>query len=156
MPTGKKMGDGFKTLITFALAPNIHLYETEVQPPGGDAGGPNDTTTMRNNRFRTKQPKKLITVTPITGVAQYAPGIYPDIMNQLGVLQLITVTFPDGESISDYGWLDKFIPQRAREGQPSLADFTIEISNQDAAGVEQAWTYAGASTTTAGTTTTVA
>lgn len=156
MPTGIRMTDGLGTKISFPQAPNIALWETELQPPGADAGGPNDTTTLRNVRWRTRKPKKLITMTAITGVCMYASKIYTDVQNQLGNNQLITVTFSDLSTLGIYGWLDKFIPQRIREGTPPLADYTVEPSNEDNSGVETGPVYTPASTTTATTTTTLA
>ena len=58
--------DGFATTVTFyALGTGTTLYakEISVTPPGINAGGENDTTTMRNTTWRTRQPKSLKTLT---------------------------------------------------------------------------------------------
>lgn len=151
----KRMTDGQGTSLTFALAPNISLWENEIQPPGGDAGGVNDTTHLGTLRWRTRRPKKLITLTAISGVAQYASQIYGDIVNQLGVNQQVTVGFEDRSGLQIYGWLDKAIPQRVREGTPPLLDYTIEPSNEDNNGVETGPVYLPTSSTTATSTTTL-
>jgi len=136
-----RIDDGFATTITFAdqgsgTGPGITFWEKEVTPPGMDAGGPNDTTTMRNLLYRTKAPKKLITLTAMTLVVSYDAVFYDDVLAMMGDNQLITITFPDTSSVAFYGWLDKFVPGNVVEGEQPTATITIEPSNQNAAGVE--------------------
>jgi len=154
-PAGIRLKEGHATLVTLANAPSIKLWEQEITPPGFDAGGPNDTTTMRTTRWRTRQPKVLITMTPMSGVFQYDPAVIADIVNQLGKNQQITVTYPTGQSWTFYGWINRFTPHRIVEGQPPLADVDFEAANEDTAGVETGPSYGAASTTTATTTTTL-
>jgi hypothetical protein len=137
-----RLRDGFATLIGFSLNGNVRLWEVTVKPPGLDAGGANDTTTMRNESYRTRQPKALKTVTAVTGSGAYDPVVYDDFKAMLGVNQEITVDMPDGSSVTFWGWLDKFEPQEHREGEQPTASFTIEPSNQDNSFVEQELTYA--------------
>ena len=61
---GNKLTDGFKTLISFTNGPSGGglYWETEVTPPGLTAGGVIDTTTMRNDTYRTKVVRQLIDV----------------------------------------------------------------------------------------------
>jgi hypothetical protein len=131
-----RIDDGHSTKITFELAPDIELWEKRVTPPGMDAGGPNDTTTMYNVYWRTRAPKKLVTLTDMTFVAAYDPTIYDSIQLILGVNQIITVTFPDNRQLSFYGWLDKFMPGEAREGDQPEATVTICPANQSISLVE--------------------
>lgn len=129
--------DGFKTLITFSNNPAVEFREKDIQPPGMDAGGALDTTTMRNNRLRTAQPKKLVTMTGMKGTCQWDSHAYVSVRAMLGVNQQITVTLPDGHGATIWGWLDKFTPGTHKEGEFALADFEIVPSNQDNAGNEQ-------------------
>lgn len=142
MPTGTRLKDGFSTTITMSGATAASLWEVTIKPPGADGGGPNDTTTMRNTAWRTRQPKKLKTLTPMTGTAQYDPVFFNSNLGALlNINQSMFVTFPDSSKLTFYGWLDKFDPAEHREGEPPTVNFTIEPSNQDTSGAEVAPTY---------------
>ena len=136
--------DGHQTLITFdALGSGVTLLakETSVTPPGISAEGENDTTTMRNETWRTKQPKSLKTLTDGGLTFQYDPGIYDQILTIIGVNGLITVTFSDESTLAFYGWLDSFTPGECVEGAMPTATGTIICSNQDDDGDEIAPDY---------------
>lgn len=134
--------DGFSTTIEMSGAPGILLHEKEVTPPGVDGGGEINTTTMRNNEWRTKAPKSLRDLTESPATCAYDPAVYDEIMSQLQVNQEITVTFPDGSTLTYWGWLDKFVPNAHVEGEQPTAEVTFIPSNQDNSGVEQAPVYA--------------
>lgn len=130
--------DGWQTLISFSLAPSVLFRAKEVQPPDLDAGGEVDTTVMANNRWRTKQPKHLVTLGDTTLVAQYDPQCYTDVVTTLlGKNGQITITFPDGRTITFWGWVDKFTPSNLKEGEFPTAEVKIHSSNQDNSGTEQ-------------------
>ena len=137
-----RIDDGFSTTISFSEDSSVLFWEKEVTPPGMDAGGANDTTTMKNTTYRTFAPKQLITMTEATLVASYDPAVYDDILNMLGVNQLITITFADGSNIAFWGWVDKFIPGAVVEGAQPTASVTIVPSNQNGSLVETAPVYA--------------
>jgi hypothetical protein len=131
-----RIDDGWQTLITLANAPSIKLYEKSVTPPGIMMGGPNDTTTMRNLVWRTRAPKKLKTMDDLTFEAAYDPAVYPDIVDQIGVVQEVTVKFPDDSTLVFWGWIDTFKPNAIVEGSQPTASCTIVCGNQDEDGVE--------------------
>lgn len=131
-----RMDDGFSTIITFANAPSIKLWEKEVTPPGVEGGGPTETSTMRNTEWRTQSPKKLKTLAQSSFTAAYDPAVYEEIEAQVNVNQEITITFPDGETLSFWGWLDQFSPNANNEGEQPTANVTIEPSNQNSSGAE--------------------
>jgi hypothetical protein len=132
------LDDGFATLISFAENPTVKFKEKSVTPPGLDAGGAIDTTTMRNTAYRTQAPKSLKTLTETSCTVAYDPEVYPEIEAMLGVNQQITITWPDGSSRSFWGWLDKFTPGEHSEGEQPTAEISILPSNQDADGAETA------------------
>ena len=137
--------DGHQTLITFdALGSGVTilLKETSVTPPGVDAGGENDTTTMRNDAWRTKQPKALKSLTDGSCTFQYDPALYDQILTIIGVNGLVTVTFSDESTLEFYGWLNNFTPGECVEGAMPTATGTIVASNQTDAGVETDPVYA--------------
>lgn len=155
-PSGKRLTDGFPTLIALADAPNISLWEEEVQPPGMEGGPPNRTTTMRNLVMHTDQPQALKSMTPMTGVCQFDPKVLTDILNQINHNQLVSVKMPNGSFWTFYGWLNEFKPHRFVPGQPPKADYTVVCGNQDNTGAEVLPAYVIPSSTTATTTTTLA
>lgn len=125
------INDGHSTIINFSLAPIVKFKEKEVTPPGADGGGENDITTMRNLAWRTKQSKKLLTLTEMSATVSYDPEVYDTIVSITLENQLIDVIFPDGSKITFWGWLDKFVPGAAVEGEQPTADIAVIPSNQD-------------------------
>lgn len=123
--------DGFSTIITLENIPTVKLYEKEVTPPGINGGGPIDTTTMRNTAWRTQAPKHLKSSTPISATVAYATDSYDEILAQIGVNQQMTVTQPDGSTITIWGWLDEFTPGANTEGEQPTATLTFQPSNRN-------------------------
>lgn len=130
-PTGRFLGDGHQTLVTFSLDPDILLWEKSITPPGLEADDLNDTTNMHNVQYRTKSPRALITMTDSTFTAQYDPAVYPLIELIINRPQVITEHFPDGSSICYFGVLKSFIPGELAEGTVPEATCTIVPTNQD-------------------------
>lgn len=131
-----RLDDGFSTLILFDLDPNVSLWEKTVTPPGWDGGGEIDTTTMRNEFYRTRSPKSLVTLTNSTLVCAYDPIAYNEIFFMLNLNQIITMQFPDGQVLQFWGWLNLFQPNEHKEGEQPTAQVVIIPSNQNAGGVE--------------------
>lgn len=143
------INDGFSTTFNFSLAPNVKFKEKEVTPPSLTGGGENDTTTMRNTAYRTKQPKKLISVGNMSATVAYDSEFYSDAVAMLNQNQEIVLFFADGTTLSFWGWLDEFTPGSATEGEQPTADVTIIASNQDNSGNEVAPVWAESDTGTA-------
>jgi hypothetical protein len=132
VPVGWKMPDGYQTLVAFQRSPQINLWEKTVKPPGANAGGGIDTTTMLNSKYRTRANKHLITLDDLSFRAAYDPDVYIDILtNILNWTQAISVIFPDHSSLTFWGFLDKFEPQEHKEGDMPEADCTIIVTNTD-------------------------
>ena len=128
-----RMDDGFRTLINIG---GTNFWEKSVSPPGIEAGGATDTTTMHNSVWRTMAPKKLKTMTDCSFTAAYDPAVYTTIVSQIGVNQAIEITFPDGETLTFWGWLDSFVPGENVDGEQPTADCVIIPSNQNNTGAE--------------------
>lgn len=145
-----RIDDGHSTTVGFQAAPSVKFYEKEVTPPSIEGGGENDTTTMLNSTYRTKAPKQLITLGEMTLTCAYDPEVYDTIVsNLINVNTLITITWPDGETLAFWGWVDMFSPNAVVEGEQPEADVTIIPSNQNDSGVETAPVYTATTTTTA-------
>lgn len=136
-PSGLKMKDGYRSLITFAANPTISLWEKSVKPPGMDAGDKIDTTTMFNVDLRTFEPRQLITMTPGGATCAYDPGALSSIMAQIGRKDTITITFPDGSTWAFFGFLKSFTPGDLVEGTMPEATVEIEPTNMDTSDVER-------------------
>lgn len=124
----KRIDDGFSTLITLG-AGNAHFWEKTVTPPGVEAGGGINVTTMHNTAWRTQKPKKLKSLTDSSFTAAYDAEVLTAILAEIGVNQAITITFPDGEEVLFYGWLDSFILGEHTEGEQPEAQATVIASN---------------------------
>lgn len=127
----KILNDGHSTILTFDNISNVNFLEKEVTPPGADGGGENDITTMRNVRWRTRQSKKLLTLTSLSITVAYDPAIMDDVVDQFQVNQLVTVTYPDGSTLDFFGWIDSFVPGTNVEGEQPTAELVVIPSNQD-------------------------
>jgi hypothetical protein len=136
-----RMDDGFSTLITLENIPSVKMWEKEVTPPGITSGGPIDTTTMRSTAWRTSSPRKLKSLTAVAATVAFATAAVPDIMAQVGVLQRITLSFPDGATLMFWGWLEEFKPGNFKEGDQPTASISVQPSNHDSAGAEAAPVY---------------
>lgn len=132
------LNDGHSTIISFSADSSVSMKEKEVTPPGIDGGGANDTTTMRNTTYRTRQPKELVTLDEMSAMVAYDPDVYTEILAMINVNQQITVTFPDASTLRFWGWINTFKPGRLVEGEQPTAELGIIPSNQDNSGVEQA------------------
>lgn len=136
------LNDGFSTTIT--LDGGTVLKVKELTPPPVVAGGEIDVSTMENATWRTRHPKSLKTLSPMTFVAAYEAIAYSTLVAQVGVNQDIVVTFPDNSTLTFWGWVDEFTPNRHTEGEQPTAEVTIIPSNLDANKNEIAPAFVGA------------
>lgn len=120
----RRYDDGFQTIVTFA-AGNPRLYIIELTPPSFKGGGEIDVANMHNISWRTRSPKKLITLGEITAKVAYETLAFYLIPAHINLNQLITVTFPDTATYSFWGFLDEFTPDSNKEGERPTA--TIKI-----------------------------
>lgn len=130
-PVGIKLEDGFSTKIALSQDPDISFWEVSITPPGVDGGDPVQTSTMYNTTYRTMAPRALKTLTPLTVTAAYDPAIYDQIVAIINVNGAITLIFPDGSTVSFYGFVQNFQPQEVAEGTQPRAQITITPTNTD-------------------------
>lgn len=145
--------DGFKTLVAIGGITAV-FEEIEVTPPAADSGGAIDQTTMRNSRYRTKLGKSLVTLDTITIKVAYDPKTYAQIIPILGSNRAITLTFPDGSTLTFYAIVSKFTPDALKEGERPEASLELEPSNLSTAATPVEIAPVFATGTTATTTTT--
>ena len=136
-PGGKKLQDGFSTLITLALDATIEFWEKSGPPPGIEGGDPIDQTTMHNEVWKTWQPRALKTLEPFTVTVAYDPICYggdaadESVLEAINRNDTITVTFPDGTTLAFFGYLQNFLPQDHVEGEQPEAQVTLVPTNYD-------------------------
>ena len=137
-PAGKKLQDGYQCLITFEADPDVALWEKSIQPPGFDGGEKIDQTTMHNTEFKTFSPQTLIEVTDSQTTAAFDPRVYTQIRLLINVETTITITFPNGDTLAFFGYLQKFEVNEMSQGEQPEATVTIVATNKDSLGIEQA------------------
>lgn len=108
-PVGKRFRNGFRTKVTFALDPDISLWEIEVTPPGADHGEAVDTTTMWNTALMTKAPQDLTELLEGSMVVAFQEASWTQIMAIIGIETTITITYPDLSTEAFFGWLRSFV-----------------------------------------------
>jgi hypothetical protein len=136
-----RLDDGFSTTIELENIPTVKLFEKEITPPQISAGGPINTTTMRNLAWRTASPKKLKNMGPINTTCAYATSAIPVLFAQIGVNQRMTISYPDGSWLRIWGWLEEFTPAAFTEGEQPTATVVFQPSMHDDDGVEVAPEY---------------
>ncbi len=135
------LSDGFSTVVDLEGSPAIRIYARDTTPPGFSAGGPIDTTTMRNTAWRTSIARKLKTFSATHVVVAVATEVISLIKDKIGINQLMRITFPDGFRIGFWGWVDEFSLGAISEGNKSLASLVIQPSMVDVNGNETAPIY---------------
>jgi hypothetical protein len=130
-PSGRKLGDGFPTRISIALAPDAPIWEKTVTPPGWDGGEPVDTSDMLNTQFHTLAPRHLITMTTMACTAHYDPALAATMNSIINKPTTVTVHYPDGSSLAFYGYVKSFKPSSNEEGKPAEAAMEVQPTNQD-------------------------
>lgn len=130
-PTGIKLRDGYRTLVTFAADTNLNVWEISITPPGLDGGDPIDTTTMWNDRWRSMSSRALITMTEFKMDCAYDPVIYSEALSLINLETTVTVRFPDTSTLAFYGFLKSFEMDALEEGTFPKCTITVVPTNAD-------------------------
>lgn len=133
-PSITYMTDGYQSLITFAVDPDVGLWVTlegGLKPGGLDTEGPIKIGTMHARRMRIMAAKKLLTHQPTTFTSFYNPSVLPEILVLLGLQTTITITFPDETTWAFFGYLNKFEPGDNKEGVAPTATCEIVAISRD-------------------------
>lgn len=130
-PAGIYLKNGYSTKVAFARAPSISLWERTAKPPGVEGGDGIDTTTMFNTTYRTMAARTLITLGESSFKAAYDPNVYNTILTLVNQEGAITHHFPDGSTLSYFGFLKGFEPDEMQEGTMPEATVSIVPTNYD-------------------------
>lgn len=147
MSLATRIDNGFSTTVEFDLNPTLEFYEVEVQPPGWDGGPPINTSTMRNDTLETFSPAALMTMTPITISAAYTADAFhltTGIKSMINVNQEITVSLPNGSTITFWGYVQSWIPPTHSKNVRPMAAIHIQPTNTNNSKVETLPSYVAA------------
>lgn len=141
-PTGIKLKDGYSTRLAFSLNSSIELWVKSIQPPALDGGDMIDQTTMHNNQWHTGAARSLIMMGQATMKCAYDPNTYTSLLSLLNAKTgSVTYQFPDGSTLSVWGYLAKAEYQEMTEGSQPEVNITINHTNADPTGLEAGPVY---------------
>lgn len=135
-PSGRRIPEGFRTLVTFGLAPDLELWEKSVKPGGTDGGALIDISTQFNVKYESWYPRTLVKSSDISMQCMYNPNAIDDFEAAVNRPDTITVLFPNGNSRSFYGCMMKYEFGDLKAGEAPMVDVTIGIMNVDSNLVE--------------------
>lgn len=131
-PTGIKLKDGYRSLVTYALDTDFSVWEKGVQPAGIDGGDEIDQTTMWNDVWRTSAPRSLLTLTPFTFRFAFDPNIYNQAdLELINRETTITERFSDGSTLAFYGFMKMIDFDEMVEGEQPEGTITSVPTNFD-------------------------
>lgn len=133
LPTGYKMPEGFKSLITFSTNPGLNIWEIDVKPPGVESGEPINTTTQQNIEWRTMSMPQLKTLETITIKFAYdADVMQTDLVALCGNNNAtVTILYPQGTKVAFYGALNKVEFDPFKEKEFPTGTMTVVPTNWD-------------------------
>ncbi len=121
--------DGAKT--TISVGTIATLFPTGITPPTFEGGGEIDTTTLKNQSVRTRQPKIVKDLGECSFSAQYDPAAIATLYGVIQTNQSIIITFADTSTITFWGFVDSVSVGEITEGEAPTLDVTIIASNSD-------------------------
>lgn len=130
-PAGIQLTDGYSTTIALENLTTISFWETDVAPPPIDGGEPIDLTTHHNATYRTFASRSLKTLEPFDVTAGYDPNVYSQVLAQINIVQSITVTLPDGSTLTFWGFLRRMVKAGLVEGTMPTLVVTFVPTNRD-------------------------
>lgn len=130
-PVGIYLEDGYRSLITLAVDPDISLWELGVGTPGMDGGEAIDVTNMHNDVYRTMASRALKTLTEFTFTFHFDPAVYGQLEDYINVDTTVTRLFPDGSTLAFYGYLRMVEFEDMVEGEVPTGTATITPTNRD-------------------------
>lgn len=129
-PSGIHLYDGYTTFVAItsnlvADAPGNYLWEVTVTTPGIDGGDPINQDTMWNLVWHTVSPRHLKTLMEFTFVAGWDPSGFAVLSSYINVIVNITVYYPDGSTLTFWGFMRKVEPQEHKEGEMPKINVTV-------------------------------
>jgi hypothetical protein len=117
--------NGFRSKITIRQDPAIILWEKAVTPPGVDGGAPVEVGNMFSVKWNPQVPRGLATMTPARMTCAYDPKVFNNIVAAVNREDIITLTFPNNDTLAFFGYLQQFIPNEISDGNQPTASVTL-------------------------------
>lgn len=130
-PVGIWTPSGYRTKYTFALDPDVSLWEVTVKPAGTSVGQPIAQDSMWNVRRKIKRPEPLIEGTDASITFLYDPILKSQIDIMVGVETICTETSYDGGTKCYYGYLAGVEFDPLELNQPGKGTATITETDWD-------------------------
>jgi len=130
-PAGIQLEEGFSATLAMENLTTISFWEKTMGAPAIEGGDPIDQSTMHNTTWMTQLPPTLLKLESFTLTAAYDPNLISQAIAQKNVNQTLTVTWPDGSTLSFYGWLRKTEFADMSHGTLPEVTITLEASNID-------------------------
>lgn len=130
-PTGVRLKNGYRTLITMSGNASIGLWEKTIGLPGLDGGDAIDITNMHSVTWREMAVRSLMTLTEFQFTAAFKPSSYIDLMAQINVEQAFTIHLPLGYRLVFYAALRVVEFSAMTEGEAPEATCTVTPTNVD-------------------------
>lgn len=131
-PSGTQMKEGFVMRISNSIIPTAPFWVISVKPGGVMGGDPIPHTTQHNLLVETQRPPTLKKVTTTTAKVAYRPNVLDKMLDNLcNVEGTISEYYPDGSTVTYYGWFGSFEQDNIEIGKRPEATITIHKSNWD-------------------------
>jgi len=124
---------GNKTRVTFG---SIVLKEVSVTPMGITLDPSIEQTSNANIKFNSLEPGDNQTKTPLSLTCKYNINDVVALYAEIGVKQLITITYSDGSTKADIGWVVSFAPDALTVNVDPSATIGIDWEGESDAGVD--------------------
>jgi hypothetical protein len=95
-----------------------------------------DATCLSNSTWTTKKPSLLKDVPDLSFTAKFDPAELAGIRGEVGVNQLLVLTYPDASTDTFWGYLQDFTPDAGAVSTVWEMSGTIVVSNMNGSDVE--------------------
>lgn len=131
------MTNGHPTTVAFQDDSAL-TFEVKSFTPFGLEKAEIDITTMSNSTYRTKVAGNLIDVTQASMTIAYDPATLTEMVTMIGDNQTITITFPDNQTWTVWGFIASFTPGESAPDEQPTAEVVLVATNRNDSGVETA------------------
>jgi hypothetical protein len=128
---GGALRDGYQSLLVFAVAPTVEIWEKTIKPPGVDGGDPISITTMLNIAWRTMAARALKTLTNSQFKGAFNPILYSTIISIINDEDSVSLHLPNLASVSFFGYLKSAEFDDLAEGNQPEGTFQVIPTNYD-------------------------
>lgn len=120
--------DGAKVSITFAQG-SLSVGVVGLQPTALDTGEPIEITTLNNSNIKTYLAPTFKDLRELKLTCQYGSATLTALLAQLGVNQLVTVTWSDTKTWTFYGYIRSATPNEMTAGKLPTMEIVVQPTN---------------------------